>query len=78
MKRPQSEAIPTSKLYIICEYASEWKEKRDLGPAQPERKRWWSLENESVTLCGSVCAVRCFEWGLRGCIYTFVCGCDCV
>lgn len=30
MKHSQSEAIPTSELYIICEYASEWKEKRDL------------------------------------------------
>lgn len=51
MKRTQSEAIPTSKLYIICEYASEWKKKRDLGLVQPERKRWWSLENQSVILC---------------------------
>lgn len=55
MKRSQREAIPTSKLYIICEYASEWKEKRDLGLAKPERKRWRSLENESVTLCERVC-----------------------
>lgn len=54
-KRPQSEAIPASKLYIICEYASEWKEKRESGLARPERERQWSLETESVALCESVC-----------------------
>lgn len=65
-KPSQCKAIPTSKLYI-CEYASERKEKRDLGLAGSDRSGTW---------CENACSV---EWSQSGCMNMFVCvGCDCV
>lgn len=80
MKHSQTEAIPTSKLYIICEYASNWSEKTDSGLAQPERKRWWDLENEFDL--GSKCLllpVRQLAWmSMEMYVHMCVCVCDCV
>uniref|UniRef100_G3PCG7 Uncharacterized protein n=1 Tax=Gasterosteus aculeatus TaxID=69293 RepID=G3PCG7_GASAC len=59
-----SEATPTSKLYITCEYASERKEKRD---PEVDKLGVWRV-SECVLL-----AVRGFECGLCGCISAFVC-----
>lgn len=57
------EAISTSKLYITCEYASEWKEReseRKRGTTRglsrfPDKRRVSGVWRTGARLCESVC-----------------------